>query len=152
MSSFLTISSKDIDNARSEEIRSKRKIQSVQYGSSQCWVPAGTEIVAKNHLASLKKSATVTKKLEDLFSCEKSCFSHEALSIMVAGNLHNYGGSDEAMEMVIDTAYDVLFYDIRFDCDPASLGKGCPCQRTIARAKLHIATDCSLEVMQEIKI
>ena len=65
----------DIDNARSEEVRSKRNIESVRYGSSQCWVPAGTELVAKNHLTRLKKSATITKKLEDMFSCEKSCFS-----------------------------------------------------------------------------
>ena len=45
-------------------------------------------------------TATVTKKLEDLFSCEKSCFSNEALSIMAAGNLYNYGGSDKATEMI----------------------------------------------------
>lgn len=38
-----------------------------------------------------------------MFSCEKSCFSHEALSIMAAGNLHSYGGSDEATEMIIAT-------------------------------------------------
>ena len=53
---------------------------------------------------------------------------------MAAGNLHNYGGSDEATEMIIATAYDALYYDIGFDYDPASLGKGCPSQRTIAQA------------------
>ena len=70
---------------------------------------------------------------------------------MATGNLHNYGGPDEATEMIIATAYDSLFYDIGFDCDPASLGKGYPSQWTIAQSELNIATDCLLEVMQEIK-
>ena len=64
---------------------------------------------------------------------------------MAADNLHNYGGSDEATEMIIVTAYDALFYKIGFECDPASLGKGCPSQRTIAIAELNLATDCLLK-------
>ena len=56
---------------------------------------------------------------------------------MAAFNLHNYGGSDEATEMIIAGAYKALFHQIEFRCGAENIARGCPGQRTIAmiRAK-----------------
>ena len=80
------------------------------HGACQCWIPAGVELVAKNHMSRLRKNLVITKKLGDLFDGGKSCFSRKALSIMAAYNLHNYGGSDEATEMIIAGVYHALFH------------------------------------------
>ena len=140
----------EIDNVKSGLTRSKRKHEPSRYGASQCWVPAGTELISKNYHVRLKNSAAISKNLDNLFGCEKSCFSREALTTMAAFNLHNYGGSDEVTEIIIAGAFQALFYDIGSKCDHASLGKCCPSQRTIAQSEMNLATDCLMEVIQEV--
>ena len=124
----------EIDNPKSEGIRKHQKATPIKSGSSQWWTPNGTSLIQKSYLTKLRKSATIVKKLEDLFSGEKSLFSRGAQSIMAAYNLHNYGGSDESTEMITAGAYDGLFYGIGFKCDSSRLGKGCPSQRSIKRS------------------
>ena len=74
----------EIDNVKSGLTRSKRKHEPSRYGASQCWVPAGTELISKNYHVRLKNSAAISKNLDNLFGCEKSCFSREALTTMAA--------------------------------------------------------------------
>ena len=140
-----------IDNERCENIRRRRKQEKARYGSNLCWIPKGTALIEKGYLTKLRKSAVIVKELQDLFSGEKCCFSQESLSIMAAFNLHNYGGSDEATEMIIAGAYKALFHQIGFRCGAENLGRGCPSQRTIARSELNLATDTLLKVIQEMK-
>ena len=52
--------------------------------------------------------------------------------------------------MVIAGAFEALFHEIGWRCDPDRLGKGCPSRRTIARAELNLTTDCLMKVIQEI--
>ena len=98
-----------------------------------------------------KKNNIIVKKLKDLFDGSKSCFSREALSIMASFNLHNYGGSDEATEMIIAGTLKALFFEIGFKVSPVQLSKGCPSQRTIARAEFNLAGDALIKVLWEMK-
>ena len=118
----------DIDNERSETVRVKRPMDFARYGRSTCWIPAGTELVSKSYLTKLKESATIVKNMKDLFGSEKCVYSKEALTRLAAWNLHNYGGSDEATQMIMAGTLDTLFHEIGFDdyCTPYRLAKGVP--------------------------
>ena len=141
----------DIDNEKSEGTQKTRPNISTQCGSSQCWIPIRMALIEKQYIAKLKKSATIVKKMDGLFSDKKSSFLREAQSIIVSCNLHNYGGSDESTEIVTAGAFDGLFHDIGFECDSSSLGKGCPIQRTIDRSELNPAANYLMKVLKEIK-
>lgn len=122
-----------------------------QYGKAQAWVPAGSTLAGKHYLTKLKSAGEIVKNLKDVFSAQKCVFSKESLSRLAAWGLHNYGGSDEAFEMAICGTFDMLFHEIGFECTSEQLGKSCPSQRTIARYELHLAVDCCLKVLQEMK-
>ena len=102
-------------------------------------------------MARLINAGVIEKRLRDRFSAQQCSLSKEALTILAAWNLHNYGGSDEATEMAIAGTLDVLFHDIGFECSPKQLGKSVPSSRTIARYEHILAVDCLIKVLQEIK-
>ena len=45
----------------------------------------------------------------------------------------------------------MLFQEIGFECTPEQLGKGVSSPRTIARYEMHLAVDCIIVTLQEIK-
>ena len=71
--------------------------------------------------------------------------------ILVAGILHNYGGSDEALEMIIAMACKALFHMIGLDISHSNLAKGCQSCRTISRYELNLAAECVMKVILDIK-
>ena len=77
----------------------------------------------------------------DLFDGERCKFSREALIIMAAAGLHNYGGSDEAMQMMIGMVFKAFFNDIGFKYNHEQLSKAIPSRRTIRRYEHLLATD-----------
>jgi hypothetical protein len=70
---------------------------------------------------------------------------------MAAFNLHNYGGSDKATEMIIAGAYKALFFDIGFKVNSSELAKGCPSQTTIKKSELLLASDSIIKVLHKMK-
>ena len=52
--------------------------------------------------------------------------------------------------MIIVGAFKALFYEIKYKCDPVSLGKGSPSRRTIDQAELNLNTDCLMKINEEI--
>ena len=71
--------------------------------------------------------------------------------ILTAFGLHNYGGSDEALEMCIAGSWAALFRDIGYDVSSEQLAKACPKSRSFGRYELHLARDCLTKVIAEIK-
>ena len=117
----------------------------------QGWIPSGIALVRKNFFTRLEKLAAIGKKLTDLFGAEKCVISREGLIKLAAFNLHSYGGSDESTMMIVAGTLDMLFQEIGFECTPEQLGKGVPSPRTIARYEMHLAVDCIIVTLQEIK-
>ena len=121
------------DDVKSNRIQAKTNFEVAKYGATQCWIPKSTELHRKRNITRFKNSHKIIKKLQDLFSGEQCCFSKDALTILAAHNLHNYGGSDEATQMIVTGTMKALFKDIGFKVNSHHLAKGCPSQRTIAQ-------------------
>ena len=141
----------EINNKDAAKTRRKKKWKVSRYGAAQVVHPKGTHLVTTRELNKYKKNSKIIKKLEDLFSGEQSSWSRTAMMIMTAGGLHNYGGSDEAFEIMISMVFKALFYEIDFKISHIQLARGCPSRRTIARYELYFAADCLMKVIYEIK-
>jgi hypothetical protein len=90
----------------------------------------------------LKKAAALKMKLDDLFHEKECLLNREALINLTAFGLHNFGGSDEALEMCIAGAWVALFHEIGYEVDAEKFGKGCPSRRTISRYDVHGSCCC----------
>ncbi len=99
----------------------------------------------------MKRDATIKKNLDDLFDGERCSLSRDAMIILTAFGLHNYGGSDEALEMCIAGSWAALFRDIGYNVSSEQLAKACPKSRSFGRYELHLASDCLTKVIAEIK-
>ncbi len=105
-----------------------RTYTSARHGHCVCWIPKRTVLVNIKHHKHLLADELIVNRLKDLFSKGRCSLSREALCIMAAFNLHNYGGSGKATKMIIASAYKALFFDIGFKVDSSKLAKGCPSQ------------------------
>jgi len=125
----------------------------VQYGKGQYIIPNAAALVSKNYLKILHDRSKIVKKLIDLFSSDqKQCnFSDEALRIITMYGIHNMGGSDEGMEMLIGGVLKALFHDIGFNISNEILSKGCPSRRTIARIEYRLCADCYFHAVSQMK-
>ena len=141
----------DMVGNKADGIRQHRRYKLARYGKSHAWVYEGTEMIANTWMSKLLASAEIVKNMNDLFSAEQCVISRESLCRAAAYNLHNYGGSDEATQMIMAGTLDMLFNEIGFECSAEQLAKAVPSQRTIARYELNLAVDCLLKVLQEIK-
>jgi hypothetical protein len=104
----------------------KTELKQQKYGATTIWVPAAATVIGKNKLSTMQQQIKIVKKLQGLFSSEQCSFSQQALRIMTMFGLHNMGGSDEGMEMLIAGVLKALFHDIGFELDSKSLGAGVP--------------------------
>ena len=52
----------DQRSANAGGIRANRQYSMQHHGACQCWIPAGAELVAKNHMSRLRKNLIITKK------------------------------------------------------------------------------------------
>lgn len=91
----------DERHSKAEATRKKTNLKPDKYGATSCWVPAGATIIGKSDLTKLNQKAEIVKKLDSFFSSNRSSFSSRALCILTMFGLHNMGGSDEGMEMLI---------------------------------------------------
>lgn len=131
--------------------KNDRGYETLKSGRQVCLIPKGTTIVEKRRLAELEEWAAVVDKLYKLFDGKRCKLSPEALRILASFNLHNYGGSDEATEMIIAGTLKAFFHEIGFNITSSQLSKGCPSRDTIKRAKLNLAVDVVIQVLNEIK-
>jgi hypothetical protein len=59
------------------------------------------------------------------------------IDILMAFELHNFGGSDEALEICIAGAWAAFFHENGYEVDAKKFGKGCPSRHTISRYDVH---------------
>ena len=123
----------EYDNPSDEQTRLNRSNTFASYGASQYFLPDGAASTSKSRLSRWRKAAAMLTKLEELFDGEQCALNSEAMTILTAFGLHNYGGSDEALEMAIAGSWAALFHHIGYPIEPAQLGKGTPSRRSIAR-------------------
>lgn len=109
------------DNDESEALRQKRAMRKAQYGANQFHIPTGVEIVSKDRMTRLRQAALLKKRLDDLFDGERCHLNRDAMIILSAFGLHNYGGSDEALEQAIAGSWAALFEHIEYEVDPAKV-------------------------------
>lgn len=140
-----------VDNPRQEAIRNTRGYKKERYGASYCWVPEGATVISSSYFTKLKKAMALKKNLDDLLDGEQCTLSRDALIVLSAFGMHNYGGSDEAMEMAIAGAWSALFKEIGYEFESKALGKACPSQRTIGRYDLNLAADCLAWMVHQIE-
>ena len=82
----------------------------VRFGVNMFFVPVGVSVGAKGYVTQqLKRDATIKKNLDDIFDGELCSLSRDAMIILTTFGLHNYGGSDEALEMCITGSWVALF-------------------------------------------
>ena len=118
-------------------------MQVVKFGASTFHIPVGVSVISNSHHSRLKKAAALKKKLDDLFNGKECLLNREALIILTAFGLHNFGGSDEALEMCIAGAWVALFHEIGYEVDAEKFGKVCPSRRrTISRYDVHGSCCC----------
>ena len=140
-----------IDNAKANKTREKRQWTVGKYGASQVIIPNGTKLISTQYYNKLLERASVHDRLCEFVETNKCTFSREALMMITAGGLHNYGGSDEALEMIIAMTLKGLFHDIKFKVSHEQLAFSIPSRRTLARYEWYFATDCMMKVLYEIK-
>jgi len=131
--------------------KNDRGFRAVKGGRLKSWIPNGMVLVAKQRHQKLKHKEFIVDNLVDLFSGEKCKLSEEAMRILASFNLHNYGGSDEATEMIVAGVLMALFHDIGFDVDHSKLAKACPSQTSISDAELRLSVDVIIKVLHEMK-
>jgi len=131
--------------------KNDRGYETFESGRQVCLIPKGAAIVEKRILAELEEWAVVVDKLYKLFDGKRRRLNPEALRILASFNLHNYGGSDEATEMIIAGTLKAFFHEIGFNITSSQLSKGCPSRDTIKRAELNLAVDVVIQVLNEIK-
>ena len=131
--------------------KNDRGFRAVKGGRLKSWIPNGMVLVAKQRHQKLKHKEFIVDNLVDLFSGEKCKLSEEAMRILASFNLHNYGGSDEATEMIVAGVLMALFHDIGFDVDHSALAKACPSQTSIFDAELRLSVDVIIKVLHEMK-
>jgi hypothetical protein len=122
-----------IDNPKCEKARKKRQLKKVVFGSKVFFIPTECHVLSNSQYSCLMTAVAIKKKLDDLFDGEQCYLNKEAMIILTAFGLHNYGGSDEAFEMCIAGAWAALFHHIGYGVDTESFGKGCPSSRTLSR-------------------
>ncbi len=113
----------EVNTRAKEELRRKKGYVKVRYGASYCWIPRGASITGTSWLTKLQRAAKIKKKLDDIFSGERCTLSREAMIILAAFGMHNYGGSDEAMEMAIAGSWAALLLETGYVVDPKKLSK-----------------------------
>ena len=143
----------NIDNKKSAKSRQKKNWKITEFGASQICHPKGTVVVSKRYHNHAKKCAAVVKKLLWLFNGKQHRFSREAMRNFTLGGLHNYGGSDEAFQIMMSFIFKGLFVDIGLihQLTPLMLARGIPSRRTIARYEHWFAADCLMSILYEIK-
>ena len=95
--------------------KNDRGYETLKSGRQVCLIPKGTTIAEKRRLAELEEWAAVVDKLYKLFDGKWCKLSPEALRILASFNLYNYGGSDEATEMIIAGTLKAFFNEIGFN-------------------------------------
>ena len=144
-----------LDTPEKEKTRMSVKHEVFTYGASQCWVRAGTRLVGLNYLNTLKKSfkkyADMFDSMESLFDAKQCQFSPEFLTLLAASGVLNFGGSDEAAEMMIAMVLKGFLNEIGFKISHEQLANAIPSRRTLARYEHILATDCILKVIHEIR-
>ena len=68
-----------------------RLMRVVKFGASTFHIPVGVSVISNSHHSRLKKAAALKKKLDDLFNGKECLLNREALIILTAFGLHNFG-------------------------------------------------------------
>jgi len=121
------------------------------HGSNQCWIPAGSTAYPSNHLTHLKKQAKIVANWQALFDGGQCLFSERFIRTLSQFSLHNMRGSDEGTEMVIAGTIKGLAEEVGLQLPSASLARGCPSRKTLARGDKRLAADCLVSVVNDIR-
>jgi hypothetical protein len=90
-----------IDNPKCEKARKKRQLKKVVFGSKVFFIPTECHVLSNSQYSWLMTAAAIKKKLDDLFDGEQCYLNKEAMIILTAFGLHNYGGSDRPLKCVL---------------------------------------------------
>ena len=75
------------------EMRARKEFIVGGYGPTQCWVPVGTEVVAKHQLTRLRQQAKVASQWNSLFDGKQCKLSNRFLRTLSEFGLHTTRGS-----------------------------------------------------------